>query len=104
MSGFFNTMATQLLTPFAEFSALAAGGLANAALPTEQLMPRARAAARALAGKPAQALQATKKLMREHARIQGVMASEGREFARRLMSVEAQAIFQAFLARRPPGR
>ena len=26
------------------------------------------------------------------------------EFARRLMSVEAQAIFQAFLARRPPGR
>jgi enoyl-CoA hydratase/carnithine racemase len=79
-------------------------GLANAALPTEQLMPRARAAARALAGKPAQALQATKKLMREHARIQGVMASEGREFARRLMSVEAQAIFQAFLGRRPPGR
>jgi type IV secretion system protein VirB6 len=33
MSGFFNTMATQLLTPFAEFSALAAAGLANAALP-----------------------------------------------------------------------
>jgi enoyl-CoA hydratase/carnithine racemase len=74
-------------------------GLANAALPAEEVTPRARAAALALAGKPAQALQATKKLMREHARMQAIMAAEGREFAQRLVSAEAQATFQAFMAR-----
>jgi enoyl-CoA hydratase/carnithine racemase len=74
-------------------------GLANALLPPEQVRPRALAAAHALAGKPAQALQATKKLLREHARMQAVMAVEGREFSERLMSAEAQATFQAFLAR-----
>jgi hypothetical protein len=31
-----------------------------------------------------------------------VMAAEGREFAQRLLSAEAQAIFQAFMARRAP--
>jgi enoyl-CoA hydratase/carnithine racemase len=77
-------------------------GLANAALPADEVTPRARAAALALAGKPAEALQATKRLMREHAVMQAVMASEGREFAQRLMSAEAQATFQAFLARRAP--
>jgi enoyl-CoA hydratase/carnithine racemase len=78
-------------------------GLANAALPGGEVTPRARAAALALAGKPAQALQATKKLMRDHARMDSVMASELREFAQRLMSPEAQATFQAFMARRAPG-
>jgi enoyl-CoA hydratase/carnithine racemase len=78
-------------------------GLANAALPADEVTPRARAAALALAGKPAQALQATKKLMRDHARMDSVMAAEGREFAQRLMSAEAQATFQAFMARRAPG-
>ena len=78
-------------------------GLANAALPAEEVTPRARAAALALAGKPAQALRATKTLMREHARMQVAMASEGLEFAQRLMSLEAQATFRAFLARHAPG-
>ena len=78
-------------------------GLANAALPADDVTPRARAAALALAGKPAEALQATKKLMRDHARMGSVMAAEGREFAQRLLSAEAQAIFQAFMARRAPG-
>jgi hypothetical protein len=59
-------------------------------------------AAIALAGKPAQALQATKKLMRAQAGIQAVIEAEGREFAQRLGSAEARAAFQAFLARRGP--
>jgi enoyl-CoA hydratase/carnithine racemase len=79
-------------------------GLANAALPAAELAPRARAAALALAGKPPLALQSTRRLMREHAPLQAVLAAEGREFAQRLMSGEAQAMFQAFMARRAPGR
>jgi enoyl-CoA hydratase/carnithine racemase len=79
-------------------------GLANVTLPAEEVTPRARAAALALAGKPALALQATKKLMRDHGRMLAVIESEGREFAQRLVSAEAQATFQAFMTRRGPGR
>jgi enoyl-CoA hydratase/carnithine racemase len=78
-------------------------GVANAALPAAEVTPRARATALALAGKPPQALQSTKRLMRDHTRIQAVVAAEGREFAQRLMSLEAQATFQAFMARHAPG-
>jgi enoyl-CoA hydratase/carnithine racemase len=78
-------------------------GLANAALPAAQVTPRARAAALTLAGKPVQAVQATKKLMREQARMLAAIESEGRVFADRLLSAEAQAIFQAFMTRRAPG-
>jgi enoyl-CoA hydratase/carnithine racemase len=77
-------------------------GLANAALPSDQVTPRARAAAQALAAKPALALQATKKLMRDHERMLTVIESEGHEFAQRLQSTEAQAMFQAFMSRRAP--
>ncbi|MFI4867819.1 MAG: enoyl-CoA hydratase-related protein [Steroidobacterales bacterium] len=78
-------------------------GLANAALPAGQVASRARAAALTLAGKPAQAVQATKKLMREHGRMLSAIDAEGRVFAERLMSAEAQAIFRAFITRRTPG-
>jgi enoyl-CoA hydratase/carnithine racemase len=77
-------------------------GLANAALPTDDVAPRARAAALSLTGKPALAVQATKKLMREQARLLAVIESESRVFAQRLMSAEAQATFQAFMTRRGP--
>jgi len=77
-------------------------GLANAALPADEVTPRARAAALVLAGKPALAVQATKKLMRDHAQMLTVIESEGRIFAQRLMSAEAQATFQAFMTRRGP--
>src|SRR6202049_489296 len=56
-------------------------GLANAAFPAGQVTPRARAAALALGGKPTQALQATKKLMREQQRMLSAIESEGHEFA-----------------------
>jgi len=75
-------------------------GLANATLPAHEVSPRARAAAQLLAAKPALALQATKKLMRDHERMLAVIEAEGREFAQRLKSTEAQAMFQAFVSRR----
>jgi enoyl-CoA hydratase/carnithine racemase len=75
-------------------------GLANAALPAQQVTARARASALTLAGKPAQALQATKKLMREPQRMLTTIAAEGKVFAERLRSAEAQARFQAFMTRR----
>ncbi|HEY4973304.1 MAG TPA: enoyl-CoA hydratase-related protein [Steroidobacteraceae bacterium] len=78
-------------------------GLANAAVAADEVTPRARAAALALAEKPALALQATKKLMRDHARMLAVIESEGREFAQRLVSAEAQATFRAFMRRRGTG-
>jgi enoyl-CoA hydratase/carnithine racemase len=77
-------------------------GLANAALPAEEVTTRARAAALTLAGKSAPSLQATKKLMREHARMLAVIEAEGRVFADRLKSPEAQGAFQAFMTRRGP--
>jgi len=78
-------------------------GLANAALPAGEVTPRARAAALTLAGKPAQAVQATKKLMRDHGRMLEVIDTEARVFFDRLMSPEAQSAFQAFMTRRSPG-
>jgi enoyl-CoA hydratase/carnithine racemase len=78
-------------------------GLANAALPADEVAPRARAAALTLAGKPALAVQATKKLMRDQALMLAAIEAEGHVFAQRLMSTEAQAAFQAFMTRRGPG-
>ena len=83
-------------------AAALACGLANAALPADQVTPRARAAAQVLAAKPALARQAAKKRMRAQARRLTVSETEGREFAQRLLSTEAQAMFQAFMSRRGP--
>jgi enoyl-CoA hydratase/carnithine racemase len=83
--------------------AAVACGLANAALPADEVTPRARAAAIALADKPALALQATKRLMREQGRLLAAIESEGREFVQRLASAEAQAAFLAFVSRRGSG-
>ena len=80
--------------------AAVACGLANGALPADEVTPRARAAAITLADKPALALQATKKLMREQGRVLAAIESEGREFSVRLASAEAQAAFMAFIGRR----
>jgi enoyl-CoA hydratase/carnithine racemase len=74
-------------------------GLGNAALPADQVSASARLAALTLAAKPAQALQATKRLMREHGRLLAVIETESQAFIDRLMSPEAQAVFQAFMQR-----
>jgi enoyl-CoA hydratase/carnithine racemase len=80
----------------------AAIGLVNAALPAGEVRARAMAAAQALAKKPAGALQATKKLMRDSDKIAAVMAREGEIFGARLRTAEAAEAFRAFAERREP--
>jgi enoyl-CoA hydratase/carnithine racemase len=80
----------------------AAIGLVTAALPAAEVRGRALAAAKALAAKPAGAIQATKKLMRDAAAIQAVMAREGEAFGQRLRTAEAAEAFRAFAERRAP--
>lgn len=78
----------------------AAWGLANAALPSGDVQTRARAAAQALASKPAQSMRHTKKLMRDRDALMARMQEEGEIFAERLRSPEAAAAFSAFLQKR----
>lgn len=80
----------------------AAIGLVTAALPAAEVRAKALATAKALAAKPAGALQATKKLMRDSAAILAVMAREGEAFGDRLRSPEAVEAFRAFAERRTP--
>jgi enoyl-CoA hydratase/carnithine racemase len=77
-----------------------AAGLANAALPAAEVEPRARAAAQALAKKPAESLRLTKKLMRDTDVLLARMREESVLFGERLQSDEARAAFAAFLSRR----
>lgn len=78
----------------------AAMGLVTAAVPAAEVKARALEAARILTTKPAGALQATKKLMRDAAAIQAVMAREGEIFGQRLKTAEAAEAFRAFAERR----
>lgn len=78
----------------------AAWGLANAALPSGEVRPRARAAAQTLAAKPPQSMRLTKKLMRDREALLTRMQEEGEIFAERLRSPEAVAAFSAFLTKR----
>jgi len=77
-------------------------GLANKVLPKDDVLPAARQAAQARAGRPLGAVVATKRLMRDKQRILDRMAEEGAVFARRLRSNEAREAFNAFAERRQP--
>src|SRR5579871_1746610 len=77
-------------------------GIATAAVPAAEVQKRALEAARALTTRPAGALQAMKKLMRDVETIKAVMQREGEEFQARLKSPEAMEAFRAFAERRPP--
>lgn len=77
-------------------------GLVTAAVPASEVRAKALAAAKVLATKPPGALQATKKLMRDAAAIQAVMAREGEVFGARLQTAEAAEAFRAFAERRAP--
>jgi len=77
-------------------------GLANAALPANDVGPKALAAAKLLASKPTGALQATKQLMRDGQAIAAVMSREGEIFTARLKSPETAEALRAFAERRPP--
>ncbi|QGZ93774.1 enoyl-CoA hydratase-related protein [Terricaulis silvestris] len=78
----------------------AALGLANAAVPADQVNEKALSAAHALAKKPPAAIAATKALMRDAGAIAASIASERDAFIAQLASPEASAAFAAFAARR----
>jgi enoyl-CoA hydratase/carnithine racemase len=77
-------------------------GLANAALPAAEVLSAARDAARRLAQRPAGAVMAAKKLMRQRDAILDQIHAEGAIFAERLRSPEAMEAFTAFREKRAP--
>ncbi len=77
-------------------------GLANKALPLDEVLPAARSAAQTLAKKPAGSLVATKKLMRDAETILARMKQESAIFGERLKSDEAREAFSTFAERRQP--
>jgi enoyl-CoA hydratase/carnithine racemase len=83
-------------------STAVACGLANAVVPAAELRQKAMNAALTLAKRPAGALSATKKLMRDLERIQAQMNTESDRFKERLKTPEAREAFSAFAERRPP--
>ena len=80
----------------------AAWGIANAAVPAAELRAKARAAAEAVAARPASSVAITKALMRDPAGIAARMDEEGRHFAAQLKSPEAKEAFAAFAQKRAP--
>lgn len=80
----------------------AAWGIANAAVPAGELRAKARAAAEAVAARPASSVAITKALMRDPAGIAARMDEEGRHFAAQLKSPEAKEAFAAFAQKRAP--
>lgn len=76
-------------------------GLANAAVPADQLQTHAWEAARLLAAKPPGSLQATKQLMRDADTLAALAKKESAVFTQRLTSPEAAEALRAFAERRP---
>ena len=79
-----------------------ASGLANAVVPATELRQKAMAAAVTLTKRPAGALSATKKLMRDFERIAARIVDESELFKERLRTPEAREAFAAFAERRQP--
>ena len=77
-------------------------GIANEVCPRADLRTRARAAADAIATRPASAVRLTKTLMRDPAALAARMAVEGAHFAAQLKSPEAKEAFAAFAEKRAP--
>ncbi len=77
-------------------------GVANKALPAEEVLAAARSGAAELAKRPLGALMATKKLMRQSDVLLTRIAAEGAVFAERLQTAEAAEAFTAFRERRAP--
>ena len=77
-------------------------GIANEMCPRSELRARARAAAEAIAARPASAVRLTKALMRDPDALAARMAIEGTHFAAQLKSAEAREAFAAFAEKRAP--
>jgi len=76
-------------------------GIVTAVVPDQQLLATARETAKKLAEKPAQALQACKRLLRGalHEQLINTVTLENENFSARLVSAEAKAAFAAFLGK-----
>jgi enoyl-CoA hydratase/carnithine racemase len=79
-------------------------GLVTRVVPDQKLLATATETAQKLAEKPASALQACKRLMRQPVRPQLAQAAklENEEYAARLHSADAKEAFPAFLEKRQP--
>jgi enoyl-CoA hydratase/carnithine racemase len=79
-------------------------GLVTEVVLDDQVLATASATAQKLAEKPAGALQACKRLMRQPTRepLERAAKTENEEYATRLRSPECKEAFRAFLEKRPP--
>ncbi len=79
-------------------------GFVTQVVPDQNLMATASETARKLAGKPAGALQASKRLMKRSFRdqIKASMKAENEEFSAQIRSQDAKEALTAFLEKRPP--
>jgi enoyl-CoA hydratase/carnithine racemase len=77
-------------------------GLVTQVVPDQQLLAAASETARQLAKKPARALQASKRLMKQPVReqLEQAVKAENVEFAARVTSAEAKQAFAGFFAKR----
>ena len=79
-------------------------GLVTQVVPDQNLMTTASETARKLGAKPAEALQASKRLMKRSFReqIKAAMQAENDQYSARVRSEDAREAFAAFLQKRPP--
>ena len=79
-------------------------GLVNQVIPDTDVMAKARETAEKLAAKPAAALQASKRLLKQPFReqIKAAMKAENEEFSVQVRSDDAKEAFNAFLEKRKP--
>jgi enoyl-CoA hydratase/carnithine racemase len=98
--------ASELILLGAPFDARRAAeiGLVNQVMPDSDVMAKARETAEKLAAKPAAALQASKRLLKQPFReqIKAAMKAENEEFSVQVRSDDAKEAFNAFLEKRKP--
>src|SRR6185295_5189120 len=92
-----------LATPFDAQRAVELG-LATRVVPDEKLLATAMETAQKLAAKPATALQASKRLLKQPTReqIRQAIKIESEQFSSLLQSADTKEAFTAFLEKRPP--
>lgn len=98
--------ATELILLGQSFGALRAAelGLVTSVVPDQQLLATATETAQTLAAKPAGAVQACKRLMKDAVRnpLEQAVTFENQVFAERVRSDEAKEAFRAFFVKRKP--
>jgi enoyl-CoA hydratase/carnithine racemase len=79
-------------------------GLVNQVIPDKDVLAKATETAEKLAAKPASALQASKRLIKQPFReqIKAAMKAENEEFSAQVRSADAKEAFTAFLEKRKP--